>query len=95
MDWWVKRYRSPEAWNLNHNGHEVLDRINVSHRSYDPLSYVLLLPTGRDGLHSKMRYLVGDKECKLTPMMYYRWHIFQRRNEFSTIIAGSRRFSTI
>ena len=32
----------------NSNRNDVLDPISVSHRAYDPLSYVLLFPNGRD-----------------------------------------------
>lgn len=33
------------------NGNEVFDKVKVTDLSYDPLSYVLLLPDGMDGLH--------------------------------------------
>ncbi|CDF40383.1 ATP dependant DNA helcase [Chondrus crispus] len=41
---------------LNSNGNEVLDPISVSHRAYDPLSYVLLFPNSRDGWYPELRF---------------------------------------
>lgn len=34
---------------LNSNGKEVIDKLRVTHRSYDPLSYILLFHDGMDG----------------------------------------------
>ncbi|CDF40386.1 ATP dependant DNA helicase [Chondrus crispus] len=45
---------------LNSNGNEVLDPISVSHRAYDPLSYVLLFPNGRDGWYPELRFSSDD-----------------------------------
>ncbi len=77
---------------LNSNGNEALDKVKVTHRSYDPLSYVILFPDGRDGWHLNMRFTDDSKQRKLTPMMFYRWHMFQRRSEFSTILHAGRHF---
>ncbi len=33
----------------NSNGNEILDKVCISHRSYDPPSYVMLFPIGTDG----------------------------------------------
>ncbi|CDF39890.1 ATP dependant DNA helicase [Chondrus crispus] len=49
---------------VNSNGNEVLDPISVSHRAYDPLSYVLLFPNGRDGWYPELRFSI-DQFCKV------------------------------
>ncbi|CDF40018.1 unnamed protein product [Chondrus crispus] len=79
---------------LNSNGNEVLDPISVSHRAYDPLSYVLLFPNGRDGWYPELRFFSDDdgRRTKITPMMYYGWHLFERAGEFSTILHAARLF---
>ena len=46
------------------NNNEVLHEIKWNHRSYDPLSYVLLFPNGRDGWHSGLRMVTVDQESK-------------------------------
>ncbi|CDF33021.1 unnamed protein product [Chondrus crispus] len=69
---------------LNSNGNEVLDPISVSHRAYDPLSYVLLFPNGRDGWYPELRfstrlfqqYLV-DQFCKVEA----EWLSYLRHNQ--------------
>ncbi|CDF36122.1 unnamed protein product [Chondrus crispus] len=79
---------------LNSNGNEVLDPISVSHRAYDPLSYVLLFPNGRDGWYPELRFssVQDGRRTKITPMMYYGWHLFERSGEFSTILHAARLF---
>ncbi len=44
----------------NSNGNEVLDKVSISHRSYDPLSYVMLFPNGTDGWHPELRFDAGE-----------------------------------
>lgn len=39
---------------INRNGSQVLDKTPIVHCSYDPLSYVLLFPDGRDGWYEVM-----------------------------------------
>ncbi len=46
---------------LNANGNEAFDKVEVTHRSYDPLSYVILFPDGRDGWHLDMRFIGNSK----------------------------------
>ncbi|CDF38639.1 unnamed protein product [Chondrus crispus] len=79
---------------LNSNGNEVLDPISVSHRAYDPLSYVLLFQNGRDGWYPELRFssVQDGRRTKITPMMYYGWHLFERSGEFSTILHAARLF---
>ncbi|CDF38382.1 ATP dependant DNA Helicase PIF1 [Chondrus crispus] len=79
---------------LNSNGNEVLDPISVSHRAYDPLSYVLSFPNGRDGWYPELRFssVQDGRRTKITPMMYYGWHLFERAGEFSTILHAARLF---
>ncbi|CDF37673.1 unnamed protein product [Chondrus crispus] len=79
---------------LNSNGNEVLDPISVSHRAYDPLSYVLLFPNGRDGWYPELRFssVQDGRRTKITPMMYYGWHLFERAGDFSTILHAARLF---
>ncbi|CDF39624.1 Helicase-like protein [Chondrus crispus] len=74
--------------------YNVLDPISVSHRAYDPLSYVLLFPNGRDGWYPELRFFSDDdgRRTKITPMMYYGWHLFERAGEFSTILHAARLF---
>ena len=73
---------------LNSNENEVLDPISVSHRTYDPLSYVLLFPNGSDGWYLELRFSSADhgRRTKITLMMHYGWHLFERAGEFSTIL---------
>ncbi len=77
---------------LNANGNEKLHTVSVSHRSYDPLSYVLLLPDGADGWHPELSFGNGKRQRKLTCLMFYRWRLYQRPGEFNSILAGCRLF---
>ncbi|CDF39898.1 ATP dependant DNA helicase PIF1 [Chondrus crispus] len=79
---------------LNSNGNEVLDPISVSHRAYDPLSYVLLFPNGRDGWYLELRFSSEDdgRRTKINPMMFYGWHLFERAGEFIMILHAARLF---
>ncbi len=74
------------------NGNEVLDRVSIAHRSYDPLSNVTLFSDGTDGWHPEFRFAAGEKPRKVTPLMFYRWRMFQRRGEFSMLLHGCRPF---
>ncbi len=74
------------------NGNEVLDKVSISHRSYDPLSYVMLFPNGTDGWHPQLRFDAGERQRKLTTSMFYSWRMFQRRDEFSTVLSGGMLF---
>ena len=80
--------------NLNSNGNEVLDPISVSHRAYDPLGYVLLFPSRRDGWYPELRFPSADdgRRTKITPMISCGCHLFERASEFSTILHAARLF---
>ena len=52
-----------------------LQTISESHRSYDPLQYVLFFPTGEDGWHQQMQ-MTNNK--KLTALRYYAYRIMDR-----------------
>ena len=78
---------------LNTNGNEQLDKVSVTHRSYDPLTYVLLFPDGRDGWHFELSLSGGtSRRNKVTPKMFYAWKLFQRPSEFSTLLHAGRLF---
>uniref|UniRef100_A0A1I8G3D4 ATP-dependent DNA helicase n=1 Tax=Macrostomum lignano TaxID=282301 RepID=A0A1I8G3D4_9PLAT len=64
-------------------------RITETHRSYDPLEYVLLFPNGEDGWHPELRISNGKK---LTPMKYYASEIMVRAGQFSVLHYGRRLF---
>ncbi len=51
----------------NANGNEVLQKVKISHRSYDPLSYVILFPECRDGWYLGMQFQAGSRQGKLSP----------------------------
>ncbi len=51
----------------NSNRNEVLDKVSISHRSYDPLSYFMLFPNGTDGLHPELRFNARERQRKLGP----------------------------
>ncbi len=76
----------------NSNGNEFLDKVSISHSSYDPLSYVILFPSGTDGWHPELQFDAVERQRKLTLLMFYSWRIFQRRDEFSTVLSGGRLF---
>ena len=78
---------------LNTNGNEVLDTLSVSHRSYDPLCYVLLFPDGRDGWHPELRQPgTARTRPKISPKMFYAWKLFQRPSEFNILLHSARLF---
>ncbi|PAA56554.1 hypothetical protein BOX15_Mlig008917g4 [Macrostomum lignano] len=64
-------------------------RISETHRSYDPLEYVLLFPNGEDGWHPELLMSNGKK---LTPMKYYASEIMVRAGQFSVLHYGRRLF---
>ncbi|CDF36188.1 ATP dependant DNA helicase PIF1 [Chondrus crispus] len=68
--------------------HEHVRRYN------DALSYVLLFPNGRDGWYLELRFSSEDdgRRTKITPMMFYGWHLFERAGEFIMILHAARLF---
>ena len=67
----------------NPDTRSAIQRVPATHRSYDALFYVLLLPWGTDGFEVGMRSFAGQK---LTIAKYYRYHFFQRRGQLSHLI---------
>ncbi len=76
----------------NSNGNEDLDKVSISHRSYDPFSYVMLFTIGTDGWHPKLRFAARKRQRKLTPSMFYSWRTFERTVEFRTALSSGRLF---
>lgn len=66
-----------------------VQRIAETHRSYDPLEYVLLFPNGEDGWHPELKMANGRK---LTPMKYYASEIMVRAGQFNVLHHGRRLF---
>lgn len=65
-----------------------LSTVSETHRSYDPMSYPLLLPRGTDGWTPTMR--CGT--TKITPSMYYAFKMMVREDVFNGILWGCRLF---
>lgn len=82
--------------NLNANGSELFDTITITHRSFHPLSYVLLLSNGADGWHPGLRHQYSSssrrQSSRVTFLMLYAYQLFQPPNQFSTILRGRRLF---
>ncbi|GFS58435.1 hypothetical protein TNCV_2475491 [Trichonephila clavipes] len=64
-----------------------LQRIQDTHRSYDPLQYPLLFVRGEDGYDLNIKYV-----NKATSNDYYAYRMMQRINEFSTLLRCPRLF---
>ena len=64
-----------------------LRRIDETHRSYDPLHYVLLLPHGTDGWSLEMKTTTGT-----TPRQFYNFHLRFRPGHFNLIPRSGRLF---
>ena len=74
---------------LHHrDGH--LERINESHRSYDPLHYVLLHPHGSDGWSLEMK-----RQLHITATEYYSFHLRYRPGHFNIIPRGHALFQQL
>ena len=65
-------------------------RIYAQHRSYDPLHYVLLFPSGTDGYTINIPHVNGHGH--LSPAEYYRYRLQIRCND-SNLIMKSRRLT--
>lgn len=80
---------------LLNTGNKALHITPFSHRSYDPLSYVVLIPYGQGGWHFRLPFCSGRidrKGRKLISMLFYSYKLFQRRNTFSTLHRVGRLF---
>ncbi len=77
---------------LNVNGNETLQRISVSHRTYDALCYPLLFPDGRDAWHIGLHYakLGSNNQKKVSTMMYYQPFMFKHKNCFPLMLLSGR-----
>ena len=65
-----------------------LQRINAVHRSYDPLHYVLLLPSGQDGFKPGIPMQHGN--AKVSVMQFYAYHLQIRSDNFNMLLKGHR-----
>ena len=77
---------------LNENGFEKLNRIAISHRSYDPLAYPILFPDGKDGWKLGLESEGENKRTKITPLQFYSRYFFKRDDEFNVVLHGGRLF---
>ena len=64
-----------------------LQRINTVHRSYDPLNYVLMFPTGVQGYELGMR---RTDNKTLTALDFYSYRLQERRNEWNIVMKCRR-----
>ena len=67
--------------------------IRDTHRCFDPLHFVLLMPNGDDGWypHMKSLSLTDDgKERSVTPLEYFRYRMQIRPNEFNILKRSAR-----
>ncbi len=76
----------------NANGNEFLDKVSISHKSYDPLSYVVLFPNGTDGWHPELRFDAGERQKKAHTLHVLQLAHVQRRDEFCTVLSGGGLF---
>lgn len=81
---------------LDTNGFECFSTNPVTHRSYDLLSYMLLLPHGTDCWFFELRLQSSSASRRQTRrmamLMFYAYEIFQRPNQSNTILRGGRSF---
>ena len=59
------------------------------HQDYDPLQYVMLLPTGFTGYSNNIPHPTRPR-CKLSPDLFYRFYCQQRRPYSAVVEYGSR-----
>ena len=72
---------------IDANGFEKLDAIRLGNRMYDPLCYLLLFLQENGVWHSKLTHLDSKrKQQKVTSLKFYSRLLFQRENDFSTLI---------
>ena len=82
----VLQHRNPNQENLG------LRVLNETHRSYDPLQYVLLAPHGTDGWHLEIPSVrPGRYRQAVSALEFYRFRI-QKRDEFNPLLYGGRLF---
>ena len=66
-----------------------LQTISESHRSYDPLQYVLFFPSGEDNWHQQMQ-MTNNK--KLTALRYYAYRFMYCEIECNLLLRGGHLF---
>ncbi len=76
------------------NGNEVLDKVSISHRSYDLLTYVMLFPNSTDGWHPELQFAAGERQMKLTPRCSTAGACSEK-GRFSTVLSAVGSSSTI
>jgi hypothetical protein len=71
-----------------------LQRLSDLNPAYPALHYTLLFPFGSHGWHYNMRMHEPEKATArhLTQSRYYSYYLFERAEEFSTILHGGRLF---
>ncbi len=69
----------------------VLDNIKMSHRSYNPLSYVIPFLDGRDSWYQGIKFQNGNREKGSHPYFLLLAHISGKK-EFTTVRSGLNLF---
>ena len=65
------------------NSSHGFQNFDHTHRSYDPLQYPLLFPTGRDGWNLNVTSLSNNKKVTLTAFTSF--HLMERNGIFNPI----------
>ena len=65
-----------------------LTTVSDTHRSYDPLHFVLLFPHGTDGWHLALTH--ADSNKRLTSREFYCYHLHIRPAQSSVLLRGCR-----
>eukprot|EP00571_Detonula_confervacea_P014553 CAMPEP_0172308584 /NCGR_PEP_ID=MMETSP1058-20130122/9127_1 /TAXON_ID=83371 /ORGANISM="Detonula confervacea, Strain CCMP 353" /LENGTH=520 /DNA_ID=CAMNT_0013021029 /DNA_START=96 /DNA_END=1655 /DNA_ORIENTATION=- len=68
-----------------------LQFISDGHRSYEPLSYVLLFPFGTDGHYYDMKSKAPEHK-KVSVVAYTRYHMMERKDEINILHRAGRLF---
>ncbi|KAG5561407.1 hypothetical protein RHGRI_004441 [Rhododendron griersonianum] len=81
---------------LHLEGNNGLMQINECHPAYLPLHYVLLFPRGELGWEPNLKQWDVNRDQpsseRMTQMQYYSYRLFERLNEYSTILRGRKLF---
>lgn len=81
---------------LHENGSDQFDTIPIIHRSCDPLSDVQFLPQGTNERHLGLQLYSSSPSrlhsTRMALLMIYAYQLFQRPNQFNTILQGGRLF---
>ena len=72
---------------VNADRFEKMDSISLGNRTYDPLCYSLLFPSGKYGWRSKLKHLdLKGKRQNVLSMKFYSQLLFQRECDFNILI---------